>query len=65
MMRKALWPITPTPPHLPSGICIARPSIAFKELWFYTDLSDVTLATEDNGQIGDHKVILAAGSSLL
>ena len=41
---------------------MARPSIAFKELWFYKDLSDVTLATEDNGQIDDHKVILAAGS---
>ena len=26
------------------------------------DLSDVTLATEDNDQRGDHKVILAASS---
>ena len=34
----------------------------FKELWFDTDLSDVTLATEDDGQLTAHKVILAASS---
>ena len=37
---------------------------AFKELWLDTDLSDVTLATEDNGQLNAHKVILAACSPL-
>ena len=30
-----------------------------KDLWLDTDLSDVSLVTEDNGQIGAHKVILA------
>ena len=34
----------------------------FKELWLDTDLSDVTLATEDNDQLTAHKVILAASS---
>ena len=34
----------------------------FKELWLDTDLSDVTLATEDNDQLAAHKVILAASS---
>ena len=34
----------------------------FKELWLDVDLSDVTLATEDSGQITAHKVILAASS---
>ena len=37
---------------------------AFRDLWLDTDLSDVTLATEDNGQISAHKVILAACSPL-
>ena len=37
---------------------------AFKELWLDTDLSDVTLATEDGGQLSAHKVILAACSPL-
>ena len=37
---------------------------AFKELWLDTDLSDVTLATEDGGQLNAHKVILAACSPL-
>ena len=36
----------------------------FKELWLDTDFSDVTLATEDNGQLSAHKVILAACSPL-
>ena len=36
----------------------------FKELWLDTDLSDVTLATEDGGQLSAHKVILAACSPL-
>ena len=36
----------------------------FKELWLDRDLSDVTLATEDNGQLSAHKVILAACSPL-
>ena len=36
----------------------------FKELWLDTDLSDVTLATEDGGQLTAHKVILAACSPL-
>ena len=34
----------------------------FKELWFDTDLSDIILATEDDGQLTAHKVILAASS---
>ena len=34
----------------------------FKELWLDTELSDVTLATEDNAQLPAHKVILAASS---
>jgi len=34
----------------------------FTELWLDTDLSDVTLATEDEGQLTAHKVILAACS---
>ena len=37
---------------------------AFQELWLDTDLSDVTLATEDGGQLSAHKVILAACSPL-
>ena len=37
---------------------------AFKDLWLDTDLSDVTLATEDNGKLSAHKVILAACSPL-
>ena len=37
---------------------------AFKELSLDTDLSDVTLATEDGGQLSAHKVILAACSPL-
>ena len=37
---------------------------AFKELWLDTDLSDVTLATEDGAQLNAHKVILAACSPL-
>ena len=37
---------------------------AFKDLWLDTDLSDVTLATEDGGQLSAHKVILAACSPL-
>ena len=37
---------------------------AFQELWLDTDLSDVTLATEDGGQLSAHKVILAASSPL-
>ena len=37
---------------------------AFKELWLDTDLSDVTLVTEDGGQLSAHKVILAACSPL-
>ena len=37
---------------------------AFKNLWLDTDLSDVTLATEDGGQLTAHKVILAACSPL-
>ena len=37
---------------------------AFKDLWLETDLSDVTLATEDGGKISAHKVILAACSPL-
>ena len=36
----------------------------FKELWLDTELSDVTLATEDNDQLSAHKVILAAYSPL-
>ena len=36
----------------------------FKDLWLDTDLSDVTLATEDGGQFSAHKVILAACSPL-
>ena len=36
----------------------------FKELWVDRDLSDVTLATEDGGQLSAHKVILAACSPL-
>ena len=36
----------------------------FKELWLDTNLSDVTLATEDGGQLSAHKVILAACSPL-
>ena len=34
----------------------------FTQLWLATDLSDVTLATEDDGQFTAHKVILAASS---
>ena len=34
----------------------------FKDLWLDTELSDVTLATEDHGQLTAHKVILAASS---
>ena len=34
----------------------------FKDLWLDTELSDVTLATEDRGQLTAHKVILAASS---
>ena len=34
----------------------------FTELWLDTDLSDITLATEDEGQLTAHKVILAASS---
>ena len=34
----------------------------FKELWHDTELSDVTLATEDHGQLTAHKMILAASS---
>ena len=37
---------------------------AFKELWLDRDLSDVTLATEDGGQLSAHKVILATCSPL-
>ena len=37
---------------------------AFKDLWLDTDLSDVTLATEDGCQLSAHKVILAACSPL-
>ena len=37
---------------------------AFKDLWLDTDMSDVTLATEDNGHLSAHKVILAACSPL-
>ena len=36
----------------------------FKELWLDIDLSDVTLATEDDGRLSAHKVILAACSPL-
>ena len=36
----------------------------FKDLWLDTDLSDVTLATEDDGRLSAHKVILAASSPL-
>ena len=32
----------------------------FKELWLDRDLSDVTLATEDDGQLSAQKEILAA-----
>ena len=34
----------------------------FTQLWLDTDLSDVTLATEDDGQLTAHKVILAASN---
>ena len=37
----------------------------FTELWLDTDLSDITLATEDEGQLTAHKVILAASSPFL
>ena len=37
---------------------------AFKELWLDTDFSDVTLVTEDGGQLSAHKVILASCSPL-
>ena len=37
---------------------------AFRELWLDQKLSDVTLATEDGGQIAAHKVILSTSSPL-
>ena len=37
---------------------------AFRELWLDQELSDVTLATEDGGQIAAHKVILSTSSPL-
>ena len=36
----------------------------FKELWLDRDLSDVTLVTEDGGQLSAHKVILVTCSHL-
>ena len=36
----------------------------FRELWLDTDMSDVALATEDNGQLSAHKAILATCSPL-
>ena len=37
---------------------------AFRELWLDQNFSDVTLATEDGGQIGAHQVILLTSSAL-
>ena len=37
---------------------------AFRELWLDQNFSDVTLATEDGGQIGAHQVILSTSSAL-
>ena len=37
---------------------------AFRELWLDQNFSDVTLATEDGGQIAAHKVILSTSSPL-